>query len=567
MKMLGAEAVIEALRREGVDLVFGYPGGAVLTLYDALYKTNFPHILTRHEQGAVHAADGYARATGKVGVCFATSGPGGTNLITGIATAYMDSVPLVAITGQVGVSLIGKDSFQEADMCGITTPITKHNYLVKNVQELPRVLKEAFYIARTGRPGPVVIDISKDVFNSTIDFDYPASVMLRGYSPLFAGDAAAVDAVITALLQAKKPLLFVGGGVNLSDTAEQLRELTTLTELPVTASLMGLGCIASDAPEHLGMLGMHGTFAANMATVECDLLIAVGARFDDRVTSLVKDFAPHAKIVHFDIDPAEVNKNVRCDLRVIGDLRWSLPLFVNKFKQTLIPQTYREAIAAWRLQVEDWKQENPLSYNRASEVVMPQALIECISKLTQGKAIIVTDVGQHQMWTAQYYNFTKPRSLLTSGGLGTMGYGLPAAMGAQLGMPDTPVILVTGDGCIMMNCQELATTADNGLPLKIIVCNNQVLGMVNQWQRTFYGQRYSHSTTKGATDFVKLAEAMGVTGLRVTKPEELETVLQQAFALEGPVLVDVLLPAAEDVVPMVPPGGRLDQMILGGLES
>jgi acetolactate synthase-1/2/3 large subunit len=565
--MLGAEAVIESLRREGVDLVFGYPGGAVLTLYDALYKTNFPHILTRHEQGAVHAADGYARATGKVGVCFATSGPGGTNLITGIATAYMDSVPLVAITGQVGVSLIGKDSFQEADMCGITTPITKHNYLVKNVQELPRVLKEAFYIARTGRPGPVVIDISKDVFNSTIDFDYPASVTLRGYSPLFAGDAAAVDAVITALLQVKKPLLFVGGGVNLSDTAEQLRELTALTEMPVTASLMGLGCIASDAPEHLGMLGMHGTFAANMATVECDLLIAVGARFDDRVTSLVKDFAPHAKIVHFDIDPAEVNKNVRCDLRVIGDLRWSLPLFVNKFKQTQIPQAYREAIAAWRLQVEAWKQENPLSYNRASEAVMPQALIECISKLTQGKAIIVTDVGQHQMWTAQYYNFTKPRSLLTSGGLGTMGYGLPAAMGAQLGMPDTPVILVTGDGSIMMNCQELATTADNGLPLKIIVCNNRVLGMVNQWQRTFYGQRYSHSTTKGATDFVKLAEAMGVTGLRVSKPEELETVLQQAFALEGPVLVDVLLPAAEDVVPMVPPGGRLDQMILGGLES
>lgn len=567
MKMLGAEAVIEALKREGVDLVFGYPGGAVLTLYDALYKTNFPHILTRHEQGAVHAADGYARATGKVGVCFATSGPGGTNLITGIATAYMDSVPLVAITGQVGVSLIGKDSFQEADMCGITTPITKHNYLVKNAQDLPRVLKEAFYIARTGRPGPVVVDISKDVFNSTIDFDYPASVTLRGYSPLFAGDTAAVDAVITALLQAKKPLLFVGGGVNLSDTAEQLRELTTLTELPVTASLMGLGCIASDAPEHLGMLGMHGTFAANMATVECDLLIAVGARFDDRVTSLVKDFAPHAKIVHFDIDPAEVNKNVRCDLRVIGDLRWSLPLLVNKLRQTQMPLAYQEAIAAWRLQVEAWKQENPLTYNRANDAIMPQAVIECVSKLTDGKAVIVTDVGQHQMWTAQYFNFTKPRSLLTSGGLGTMGYGLPAAMGAQLGMPDTPVILFTGDGSIMMNCQELATTADNGLPLKIIVCNNQVLGMVNQWQRTFYGQRYSHSTTKGATDFVKLAEAMGVTGLRVTRPEELEAVLQQALALEGPVLVDVLLPAAEDVVPMVPPGGRLDQMILGGLES
>lgn len=567
LKLLGAEVVIEALKREGVELVFGYPGGAVLTLYDALYKTNFPHILTRHEQGAVHAADGYARATGKVGVCFATSGPGGTNLITGIATAYMDSVPLVAITGQVGVSLIGKDSFQEADMCGITTPITKHNYLVKKAQELPRVLKEAFHIARTGRPGPVVIDISKDVFNSIIEFDYPDSVALRGYRPLFAGEEAAIDAVVTALQQAKKPLLFVGGGVNLSDTAEQLRELTALTGVPVTASLMGLGCVASDAPEHLGMLGMHGTYAANMATVECDLLIALGARFDDRVTSLVKDFAPQAKIVHFDIDPAEVNKNVRCDLRVVGDLRWSLPLFVDKFRQAAPPQAYQETIGAWRLQVEAWKEENPLTYNRASEAVMPQELIECVSKLTQGKAVIVTDVGQHQMWTAQYYTFTKPRSLLTSGGLGTMGYGLPAAMGAQLGLPEKPVVLFTGDGSIMMNCQELATTADNGLPLKIIVFNNQVLGMVNQWQRTFYGQRYSHSTTKGATDFVKLAEAMGVTGIRVACREELTPALQQAFELEGPVLVEVLLPATEDVVPMVPPGGRLDQMILGGLES
>lgn len=566
MKMLGAEAVIESLKREGIDLVFGYPGGAVLTLYDALYKTKFPHILTRHEQGAVHAADGYARATGKVGVCFATSGPGGTNLITGIATAYMDSVPLVAIIGQVGVSLIGKDSFQEADMCGITTPITKHNYLVKKVQDLPRVLKEAFYIARTGRPGPVVIDISKDVFNSTIEYSYPDTVHLRGYSPLFAGDTAAIDAVVAALHEAKKPLLFVGGGVNLSDTADQLRKLVALTGFPVTASLMGLGCIPSDAPQHLGMLGMHGTYAANMATIECDLLIALGARFDDRVTSLVKDFAPQAKIVHFDIDPAEVNKNVRCDLRVIGDLRWSLPLLCDKVAQEQPDQVYQETIAAWLSQVQTWKQENPLSYNRSEATVMPQALIECVSELTQGKAIIVTDVGQHQMWTAQFYNFTKPRSLLTSGGLGTMGYGLPAAMGAQLGMPDSPVILFTGDGSIMMNCQELATTADNGLPLKIIVLNNQVLGMVNQWQRTFYGQRYSHSSTKGSTDFVKLAEAMGVTGLRVTKPEDLLATLEKALQLEGPVLVDVLLPATEDVVPMVPPGGRLDQMILGGLE-
>lgn len=564
--MLGAEAVIECLKAESVEVVFGYPGGAVLTLYDALYKAEFPHILTRHEQGAVHAADGYARATGKTGVCFATSGPGGTNLVTGIATAYMDSIPLVAITGQVGVSLIGKDSFQEADICGITTPITKHNYLVKKVQELPRVLKEAFYIARTGRPGPVVVDISKDVFNATLDFAYPESVELRGYRPLYEGDPAEIEAAVQAMYEAKKPVIFIGGGVNLSDTAKDLRQLAEMTGFPIISTLMGLGVVPCDAPQHLGMVGMHGTYAANMAAMECDLLIGVGVRFDDRVTSLVEHFAPNAKILHFDIDPAEVNKNVRADLRVVGDLRWSLPQLCEKVAARS-PQEWQAGVAQWNGWVRVWEAEKPLSYTPSQEQVMPQSVIETVSEITRGNAVVVTDVGQHQMWTAQFYTFKKERSLLTSGGLGTMGYGLPAAIGAQLSQPDKPVILFTGDGSIMMNCQELATAADNGLPIKVIVMNNQVLGMVNQWQRMFYGQRYSHSTTKGRTDFVKLAEAMGVTGLRVTKPEELQTVLEQALATEGPVLVDVMVPPTEDVLPMVPPGGRLDEMVMGGSKA
>jgi acetolactate synthase-1/2/3 large subunit len=562
--MLGAEAIIECLKAEGVDIVFGYPGGAVLTLYDALFKTEFPHILTRHEQGAVHAADGYARATGKTGVCFATSGPGGTNLVTGIATAYMDSIPLVAITGQVGVSLIGKDSFQEADICGITTPITKHNYLVKKVQDLPRVLKEAFHIARTGRPGPVVIDISKDVFNATLDFKYPETVQLRGYQSSFCGNSNQLDLVIEQLEKAEKPLIFIGGGVNLSGTSGALRTFAQLTGFPVISSLMGLGCIPSDDPNFLGMVGMHGTYVANMATMECDILLGIGVRFDDRVTSVVKDFAPNAKIIHFDVDPAEINKNVRADIRVIGDLAWSLPLLCEKAARRS-KENWRSTVTQWNECIEVWKGEKQVVSSSPAGSILPQNVIEKVSQLTQGNAIIVTDVGQHQMWTAQYYQFNQERSLLTSGGLGTMGFGLPAAIGAQVTLPEKKVILFTGDGSIMMNCQELSTMADNGLPVKIIVMNNQVLGMVNQWQRMFYGQRYSHSSTKGCTDFVKLAQAMGVTGFRVTRPEELDSILATALETEGPVLIDVLLPNTEDVLPMVPPGGRLDQMILGGM--
>jgi len=563
VRITGAQAIIESLKLEGVDIVFGYPGGAVLTLYDALYEAEFPHVLTRHEQGAVHAADGYARATGKVGVCIATSGPGATNLVTGIATAYMDSVPLVAITGQVGTSLIGRDSFQEADIRGITTPVTKHNYLVKKVQDLPRVLKEAFHIASTGRPGPVVVDVAKDIFAAMLDFQYPDTVQLRGYHPLFEGDSSILDLVVEEMQQAKKPLIFLGGGVNISNTVDQARELAGLTGFPIISSLMGLGAVPSDSPQNLGMVGMHGTYAANMATTECDLLLGIGVRFDDRVTGLLDEFVSKARIVHFDIDPAEINKNVRADIRVVGDLRWSLPALVEKIKAQRSVE-WKGQVKDWFDTVKAWEKEQPLGYEPSAEVIMPQTVVEKVSELTQGNALIVTDVGQHQMWTAQFYKFAQGRSFITSGGLGTMGYGLPAAIGAKIGMPEKPVVLFSGDGGIMMNCQELATAANQGLPIKILIINNSVLGMVFQWQRLFYGQRYSHTSLQGNPDFVKLAEAMGVTGLRVTEPGQLDQVLKQALEIDGPVLVDIKVPNTEDVLPMVPNGARLDQMIMGG---
>ncbi len=561
MRMNGAEAVITSLKNENIEVVFGYPGGAVLTLYDALYKMQFPHVLTKHEQGAVHAADGYARATGDVGVCFATSGPGGTNLITGIATAYMDSIPLVCITGQVNVSLIGKDSFQEADICGITTPITKHNYLVKKVEDIPRVLKEAFFIARTGRPGPVVIDIAKDVFAKELDYVYPASVQLKGYTGNFVGSENEIDEVIEVLKKAERPVVFLGGGVTLSDTSPLLNEFIEKTKIPVVSSLMGLGCVADSYEGNLGMLGMHGTYAANMATMESDVLIGIGVRFDDRVTGVVKEFAPEAKIIHFDIDAAEINKNVLVDYRVVGDLRWSMPLF--KEKVMALENDWEKQFALWRDKVLIWKKEQPLDYNRTAKCIMPQQVIETVSKLADEDTIIVTDVGQHQMWAAQFYDFLRPRTFLTSGGLGTMGYGLPAAIGAKIGQPKKKVVLITGDGSIMMNCQEFATAADYGIDVKVVVMDNHVLGMVTQWQRMFYGERYSQSRLNGKTDFVKLAEAMGVAGYRVTEAKALKTTLQMAFDAEGPALIDVLLPEVEDVLPMVPAGGRLDQMVLG----
>ena len=565
MQINGAQALLESLKIENVELVFGYPGGAVLDLYDAVYKSKFPHILTRHEQGAVHAADGYARATGKVGVCFATSGPGATNLITGIATANMDSIPLVCFTGQVTNPLIGKDSFQEADIVGITTPITKHNYLVKKVDELPRVIKEAFFIARTGRPGPVVIDIAKDVFTTMLDFDYPKEVQLRGYRGDFTGNVQQVDDVVEALTKSKRPLFFIGGGVTLSNQTALIRDIVNCTGIPVVSSLMGLGCVPAKDLGFLGMVGMHGTYAANMAVQKCDLLIGIGVRFDDRVTGKVDAFAPKAKIVHFEVDKAEINKNIFADYPVIGDLRWSLPIFKEKLQAA--PVDYKKRFEDWQAQVVDMNARNPLCYKTNAQYIMPQQLIDTVSELVDDNAIVVTDVGQHQMWAAQYFNSRNPRQFLTSGGLGTMGYGLPAALGAKLGQPQKKVVLFTGDGSIMMNCQEMATAADNDIDVKVVLLHNHVLGMVSQWQRMFYGKRYSQTLLSGKTDFVKLAEAMGMKACRIEKPAELHSALQEALNIEGPMLIDVMLPGNEDVLPMVAPGAQLDNMVLGGVEE
>ncbi len=559
MKMNGAQAVLESLRKEGVRVVFGYPGGAVLDLYDAIYTEKFPHILVRHEQGAAHAADGYARATGEVGVCLATSGPGGTNLVTGIATAYMDSVPLICITGQVGNPYIGKDSFQEADICGITTPITKHNYLVKAAKDLPQVLKEAFFIARTGRPGPVTVDIAKDVFTQELDYVYPEKVHLKGYTADFTGDASEVEAAALAIAEAKRPLLILGGGVTLSDTAEDVREILDLTGIPSVTTLMGIGCVPAARENFLGMAGMHGTYAANMAIQECDLLIAVGMRFDDRVTSRIQGFAPRAKIVHFEVDPVEVNKNVVVDCRVLGDLRWSLPLLKEKLAAL---GDLRARFSGWSRYTVEMNNEQPLSYKKKEGCIMPQQLIEMVSELAADDAIIVTDVGQHQMWAAQYYDAKEPRRFLTSGGLGTMGYGLPAAIGAKVARPGQQVILFTGDGSIMMNCQEMATAAANGVAVKIIVVHNRVLGMVTQWQRMFYDKHYSQTLLPGSTDFVKLAEAMGVQACRLQDPASLKVDLAAALTSDVPMLIDVIVPGNVDVLPMVPGGKCLDEMVL-----
>ena len=562
MQMNGARALLESLKAEGVEVVFGYPGGAVLTLYDEVYKMKFPHILTRHEQGAAHAADGYARASGKVGVAFATSGPGATNLVTGIATAHMDSVPMVCITGQVANPYIGKDSFQEADIVGITTPITKHNYLVKDVDDIPRVVKEAFYIARTGRPGVVVIDVAKDVFDTPIDYEYPAAVELHGYTDDISFDMGAVHAAAEALSAARQPLLFVGGGVVLSDTSEYVRELLTLTGMPSVATLMGIGGVPAETEGYTGMAGMHGAYASNMAIQECDLLIALGTRFSDRVTGNTAAFASKAKIVHFDIDPAELNKNVRADISVIGDLRETLPAFLDVVKNSSteeLPVRFRP----WRGEVLSMERAHPLGW-KASEDIRPEELISRVRQLVPQDAICVTDVGQHQMWAAQFFGCTEPRHFLTSGGLGTMGYGLPAAIGAKLAHPDKEVVLITGDGSIMMNCQELATMADNDIDVKIVIVHNSILGMVGQWQRLFYSHHYSASELKGKTDFVKLAEAMGVEGCRIETREELAEVLPQVLHAKGARLIDVIVPEEADVVPMVPGGKRLDQMVLGG---
>ncbi|MGI6685467.1 MAG: biosynthetic-type acetolactate synthase large subunit [Bacillota bacterium] len=555
MLMSGAQAVVASLKAEGVDLVFGYPGGAALHLYDALYDSGITHILTRHEQGAAHAADGYARATGKVGVCISTSGPGATNLITGIATANMDSVPMVFITSQVSTSMIGKDSFQEADITGITTPITKHNFLVKRPQDLLKSIKQAFYIARTGRPGPVLIDIPKDITGAEVDFVYPDKINLIGYNPVYEGEECKVRKLAEAIKQAKKPIFFIGGGMNLSGAWSEFSALVEKTGIPVVSSLMGLGSFPSDHELHLGMVGMHGTFAANQSVTNSDLLIGIGVRFDDRVTGMVSKFAPNAQIVHLDIDPAEINKNVRTDIRVVGHLKWSLPLL----NQLVEPGDYQE----WVTQVIEWKNEHPLKYEASLELIKPQSVVQAISDLTQGEGFIVTDVGQHQMWAAQFYNFKNPRSFLTSGGLGTMGFGLPAAIGAQFGHPDKPVWTISGDGSILMNIQEIATAVEHNLPIKVAVLNNRSLGMVRQWQRMFYQKRYSASKHETGTDIAGVAEAFGAKGIRVKEPKDLLPAIKEAMDYAGPVFIDILVSEEEDVLPMVPAGAPIDQMIGG----
>ena len=562
MNINGAQAIIECLKKEGVSVVFGYPGGTVLTLYDELYKAEFPHILTGHEQGAIHAADGYARATGKTGVCFATSGPGVCNMVTGIATANMDSVPLVIISGQVTTSLIGRDSFQEADISGITTPITKHNYLIKDVEELPHILKEAFYIASTGRPGPVLIDIAKDVFDAVLNFKYPKTVHLRGYSGRYIGQEDHVTQAVEALAAAHKPLLLTGGGIILSNTSDYLRAFVEKTQIPVITTLMGKGAVPDSYVNHLGMVGMHGSYAANMAVMECDLLMAIGSRFDDRVTGDAENFAPNAQIVHFDIDKVEINKIVHADISVGGDLRWSLPLLANQVQQGRTP--YKKQYQEWRNHVLSLKKDHPFSCRHLANQIAPDVLIQKLNQHLDDDAIVVTDVGQHQMWAAQFYHTEKPRHFITSGGLGTMGYGLPAAMGAKLACPGKTVLLLSGDGSIMMNCQEFATLADNGIAVKTVVLRNGVLGMVNQWQRMFYHRRYAASLLKKDNRIAAVAEAMGVPGITATTPDKLDEAIEKFLSVPGPALLEVTIPADENVYPMVPGGKRLNEMILEG---
>lgn len=548
----GAEVLLKSIEAEGVDTIFGYPGGQALPIYDALYDSGIRHILARHEQGAAHAADGYARATGRPGVCLATSGPGATNLVTGIANAYMDSVPLVAITGQVSRSLLGKDSFQEADITGITMPIVKHSYLVKNPAELAQIVKEAFHIATTGRPGPVLIDIPKDVSSEKIDYIKPGELNLPGYKPLLDGDPALIMEAARAIAKSERPLIYAGGGVVISGAQEELVRLAELLMAPVTCTLTGLGGFPGNHPLSLGMLGMHGTKYANFAVCECDLLIAVGARFDDRVTGKLETFAPGARVIHIDIDPAEIGKNVRVDIPIVGDVKRVL----SQLLEVLQPRLGE----AWREKIKAWKKEYPLDYFDSGESLKPQSIIREIYNLTEGNARITTDVGQHQMWTAQYYAFTKPRSFITSGGLGAMGYGLPAAVGVQVGCPDETVFDISGDGSIQMNIQELCTAVNYELPINVAIMNNGYLGMVRQWQELFYNRRYSQSELLNP-DFVKLAEAYGAEGIRVTKKAGVVPALEQAIRSNKPVMIDFIVDREDNVLPIVPPGESLHKML------
>lgn len=564
MKLAGAKILLECLKLEGVDTVFGYPGGTVINIFDELYSCpEIKNILPRHEQAGVHAADGYARATGKVGVAIATSGPGATNTVTGIATAYMDSIPLVVITGQVPTALIGNDAFQEVDIIGITRPCTKHSFLVKNVRELPAIVKKAFYIARTGRPGPVLIDFPKDVQVAVTEFKYPDSIDMRGYKPTIEGHPKQIEKAAGMLLSAKKPVIYVGGGVVLGNASDELFRLASMMNAPVTTTLMGLGAFPEDNPLSLGLLGMHGTYYANMAVTNCDLLVAVGARFDDRVTGRISAFAPHAKIIHMDVDPTSIKKNVRVDLPIVGDVRGVLSKLIAAIEEhSASAEAFKKNIKSWLGEIDEWKSKHPMTYKHTATVIKPQFVIQKLKEMSDDDAIIATDVGQHQMWTAQFFRFTRPRTLLTSGGLGTMGFGLPAGMGAQVAFPDRQVIAICGDGGFQMNMQEIATLVQNRLPLKICIMNNNYLGMVRQWQELFFEKRYSHTVLDLPIDYVKLAEAFGAKGFHAAKPEEAEEIIEKGLKTPGPVLMEFKIAREEKVLPMVPAGASLDEMVL-----
>ncbi|SDW35037.1 acetolactate synthase large subunit [Methanohalophilus halophilus] len=554
-KMTGARAIIECLYEENVEVIFGYPGGVLLHIYDEIYKSDLRHILVRHEQAAAHAAEGYARATGKVGVCLATSGPGATNLVTGIANAYMDSIPMVALTGQVPSSMIGNDAFQEANITGITMPITKHNYLVQDAKDLPRIIKEAFHIASTGRPGPVLIDIPKDITTEEIEFSYPDKVDLKGYKPTYKGNLQQVKRAASAIEKAHQPLIYAGGGILGSNASGELLQFAEHVQTPVTTTLTGIGGFPTQHPLYVGMPGMHGTKYANYAIQECDLLIAVGARFDDRVTGKLASFAPNAKILHIDIDPAEISKNIQVDIPIVGDAK-NILASLYKYVKPVEKETRKE----WLDRIEGWKKSYPLHYVGEQDGLKPQYIIEQIYEACKD-AIIVTEVGQHQMWAAQYYKFSQPRSFITSGGLGTMGYGYPASIGAKVGKPDRVVFNIAGDGSFQMNSQEIATAVQNDIPVIVAIMNNGYLGMVRQWQELFFEKRYSHTCIRDSVDFVKLAEAYGAVGIRVEKTSEVKPALEKAMDSGKPVIIDFIVECEENVSPMVPAGAPINEIL------
>ncbi|MBI4208721.1 MAG: biosynthetic-type acetolactate synthase large subunit [Deltaproteobacteria bacterium] len=567
--MTGAQIFIETLRREGVDTIFGYPGGAVLYIYDELLNSDIRHILVRHEQGAVHMAEGYAKASGKVGVALVTSGPGATNTVTGIADAYMDSVPIVVFTGQVPLPLIGNDAFQEADIVGITRPCTKHNYLVKDINDLARIIRQAFFIAKTGRPGPVLVDIPKDITIQKTEYTYPEEVRLRSYNPTVEGHMGQIKRGLRAILQSRRPIFYVGGGTVYSSAEEEVRALAEKLKVPVALTLMGLGSFPAHHPQFLGMLGMHGTYTANTTMQNADLIFAIGSRFDDRVTGRLKDFAPHASFVHVDIDPSSIGKNVITDVPIVGDIRSvlrSLWRLVEEMPKSEVAAFHKQ-IQPWWDQIHTWNQQHPLKYEDSEEGIKAQYVVERIYDVADENLLVTTDVGQHQMWAAQYFRSKQKKSFITSGGLGTMGFGFPAAIGAKVARPDVPVFCISGDGSFLMNMQEIGTAVQYNVPVKVAILNNFYLGMVRQWQELFYQRRYSEVVMKAMPDFSKLAEAFGAKGFTIKKKKDVVPVLKEAMKIDGPVIMDFHVLREENVYPMIPAGASLSEIVVGPPEK